>query len=115
MENVVNYSKKELFRLKMRKIFKNPKFYLKDFLVSLDIFDESVNIDEIFFGWNKKLILWIFSVIISGLLLNIPITLLLNHRFKWYTILSYGLLVYIITKTWRGYVNGRKEIAHARK
>ncbi len=115
MENVVNFSKKDVFWQKYRKIFKNPKFYLRDFLIYFDLIREYDNVDDLISKWVIKLFHWLFSVVISGLLINLPLTLIFKIEWKWFTIVSYGLLSFIITKTWRGYVNGKKEISRAGK
>jgi len=105
--------KSQLFQLKNSKIFKNPKFYLKDFLVFLGGIKEEDDIDLVINAWNKSLINWIISVSFTGLLINVILTLLLNLRFNFYSWFAWGLFAYLITKIWGGYVNGKRKIARA--
>jgi len=54
-----NHQKSTIFHEKPQKFFKNPKYYLKDFLIYLGIIDESVYMKDVFGYWFKSVLGWI--------------------------------------------------------
>ncbi len=98
---------------KSRKIFKNPKFYLKDFLTYMGLMQSDSDINLVTHKWFKELIDWTISYTITGLILFCALFFLLsrNIRTMW---IGFALAAYVIERTHRGWVNGRKEEARAK-
>jgi|ETNmetMinimDraft_2_1059921.scaffolds.fasta_scaffold03176_3 hypothetical protein len=73
-----NHQKSTIFHEKPQKFFKNPKYYLKDFLIYLGIIDESVYMKDVFGYWFKSVLGWIITILVTGSFINVPLMLLFS-------------------------------------
>ena len=101
----------------------NPKYWLKsllrwfkfrDFAGEL-IIKEETNIDEVILAWTKSILVWLFNTVVTGILIQVAILPFYNPGLKLvpFTIFSFGLLGYIVSTTWEGYIKGQSKVAAA--
>ena len=101
----------------------NPKFWLKSLLRWFKFRDisgelivkEETNIDEVILIWVKGILVWLFNILITGTLLQLAILPFYNPGLKLvpFAIFSFGLLAYIVSTTWGGFIKGLREVATA--
>ncbi len=101
----------------------NPKYWLKGLLRWFKfrnfsgelLIKEETNIDEVISMWIKSILVWLFDTIVTGMLIQVAILPFYNPGLKLvpFTIFSFGLLGYIISTTWKGYIKGLSQVAAA--
>ena len=115
--------KSKIYYKKPKNFSSNPKYWLKSLLRWFKfrnfsgelLVKEETNIDEIILIWIKDTLVWLFNTLITGTLIQVAILPFYNPGLKLvpYTIVSLGLLAYIASITWKGYITGLSKVAAA--
>lgn len=109
-----NKEKPVIYHKKPRVFVFQPKMWLKNLLIWFETMQEEDDINKVINYWTKSLAKWVLEIFVNGILVYLGFLPFIHFPFSigsmFSLIFSFGILVFLLSTIWNGFVNGSKKI-----